>query len=65
MVRVLTVPGPDVYRPRLPDRPAGRPAVGRSGPGTNRISVSRSGAGCLIRCRAAATSWDRLCGGMF
>lgn len=42
-----------------------RPPVGRSGPGTNFINVSRSAFGKRIRCRAAAMTSARLCGGMF
>ncbi|CPU66752.1 Uncharacterised protein [Mycobacteroides abscessus] len=40
------------------------PPVGRSGPGTNRMSASRSASGCATRWRAAATTSTRLCGAM-
>ena len=41
------------------------PPVGRSGPGTKRISASSVASGWLIRCRAAETTSTRLCGAMF
>ncbi len=41
------------------------PPVGRSGPGTNSISLSRGASGCRINHRAAATTSPRLCGIMF
>jgi hypothetical protein len=59
------VPRPVSYASRTPSRPTICPPVGRSGPGTNRISVARSAPGCLIRWRAAAITSPRLCGGMF
>ncbi len=65
VARIRNVPRPFSYASRIPDSPTIRPPVGRSGPGTKRISVSRSADGCLIRCRAAATTSVRLCGGMF
>ena len=49
----------------MPSRPTIFPPVGRSGPGTNRISASRLASGCLIRYRAAAMTSPRLCGAMF
>jgi hypothetical protein len=48
----------------MPERPTIRPPVGRSGPGTCFISVSRSAFGYLMRWRAAAMTSPRLCGGM-
>ncbi len=38
------------------------PPVGRSGPGTNSISLSSVAVGCVISQRAAATTSPRLCG---
>ena len=65
VARILKVPRPDSYASLMPPRPTIRPPVGRSGPGTKRISASRSASGCLIRWRAAAMTSPRLCGGMF
>lgn len=64
VARILNVPRPAVYASLMPFSPTMRPPVGRSGPGTKRISVSMSAPGCLIRWRAAAMTSPRLCGGM-
>ena len=60
--RVRKVPRPVSYASRIPSSPMIFPPVGRSGPGTNRISSSRVASGLAIRCRAAATTSPRLCG---
>ncbi|CAM5468206.1 hypothetical protein STENM327S_00640 [Streptomyces tendae] len=65
VARILNVPRPVSYASRMPGRPTIRPPVGRSGPGTCFISASRSAFGYRIRCRAAAITSRRLCGGMF
>ncbi len=65
VARILKVPRPFSYASRMPDRPTICPPVGRSGPGTCFISVSRSAPGYRMRWRAAAITSPRLCGGMF
>ena len=62
--RMRNVPRPVSYASLTPSRPTIFPPVGRSGPGTNAIRSSSEASGCLSRCRAAATTSPRLCGGM-
>ena len=62
---VRKMPRPVAYASRTPSSPTIRPPVGRSGPGTKRMSCSREASGCLIRCLAAAMTSVRLCGAMF
>ena len=64
VARIRKVPLPDSYASRTPSSPTILPPVGRSGPGTNRISVSTDALGCLSRCLSACTTSTRLCGGM-
>ena len=63
VARVRKVPRPVSYASRIPSSPTIRPPVGRSGPGTNRIRSSSVGVRVAIRCRAAAMTSPRLCGG--
>ena len=63
--RIRNMPRPDLYASRIPSRPTIFPPVGRSGPGTKRISSSRLASGFAIRCRAALITSPRLCGAMF
>ena len=64
VARVRKMPRPVSYASRTPSRPTIRPPVGRSGPGTNRISASSDAAGFRSRYRAAAMTSPRLCGAM-
>ena len=64
LARVRKTPRPLSYASRMPSRPTIFPPVGRSGPGTKRISASRPASGCRIRCRAAVMTSPRLCGAM-
>ena len=64
VARVRKMPRPVSYASRTPSRPTIRPPVGRSGPGTNRISASSDADGLRSRCRAAAITSPRLCGAM-
>ncbi len=64
VARVRKMPRPVSYASLMPSRPAIRPPVGRSGPGTNRIRVSKDAAGSRSRWRAAAMTSPRLCGAM-
>jgi hypothetical protein len=62
VARIRTTPRPVSYAARTSVMPSSWPPVGRSGPGTKRISSSRVASGCESRCRAASTTSTRLCG---
>ena len=64
VARVRKVPRPVAYASRMPSSPTILPPVGRSGPGTKRISASRVASGWVMRCRAAEITSTRLCGAM-
>jgi hypothetical protein len=64
VARVRKMPRPVSYASRMPSRPTIWPPVGRSGPGTKRMSWSSVASGCLSRCLAAVMTSVRLCGAM-
>ena len=55
---------PVSYAPRMPERPTMMPPVGKSGPGTMRISSSSEMSGSAISASVASMISPGLCGGM-
>ena len=62
--RTVMVPRPVSYAFRIPSRPRMMPAVGKSGPGTSRISSGTVTFGFSMTWMAAFTTSPMLCGGM-
>ncbi len=62
--RMVMLPRPVSNASRMPERPRMMPPVGKSGPGTMRISSSSGVSGLAISARVASMISPGLCGGM-